>query len=380
MRHLASLLFKLVRIEFPDQDSFILPMTEVFTDRTSRVRPWRANIRKVDDAEVAIELSAPLPEPAGAGLSGDAPSADPLAAPIAAARASTEAEIKTVRQRDAKIASLHEALGHGPSPNRPTAVTLAWDLNAWTKRDINGETALADIPAGPRGDAGPTGVSVMASGEPVPAGLRVDREALGRRVREVWIEWAREQPSPKGSWLLPWENLAEPDREVDRRIGEALVAVGVAAASVPAGPRVVPLPDARAEAIVEIAEALAFYGDPDTWRIPLQNEMANADDAPTSDGQADAGECARSALRRASSARRSALDELPSLTEAAHAAGYAACQADVVAQIDEQIAVTSAYDQRFLSALNRIREDVTTKHYVGAAERAACWPRKPKGA
>lgn len=48
------------------------------------------------------------------------------------------------------------------------------------------------------------------------------REALGRLVREVWVKWAKEQLDPKPSWLVPWEGLAEPDREVDRRIGEAV--------------------------------------------------------------------------------------------------------------------------------------------------------------
>ena len=45
------------------------------------------------------------------------------------------------------------------------------------------------------------------------------REALGRMVRDEWVKWAREQPNPKPSWLLPWEELTEPEREVDRRIG-----------------------------------------------------------------------------------------------------------------------------------------------------------------
>ena len=56
-----------------------------------------------------------------------------------------------------------------------------------------------------------------------------DREALGRRVREVWVEWAREQDEPKPSWLVGWDDLGEPDREVDRRIGETLHGLGVAA-------------------------------------------------------------------------------------------------------------------------------------------------------
>ena len=49
-----------------------------------------------------------------------------------------------------------------------------------------------------------------------------DREALGRRVREVWVEWAREQPDPKPSHLVGWDDLDEGNREVDMRIGEAL--------------------------------------------------------------------------------------------------------------------------------------------------------------
>lgn len=52
------------------------------------------------------------------------------------------------------------------------------------------------------------------------------REALGRRVRGVWIQWAKEQPNPKPSWLVPWAGLGEPDKEVDRRIGEELYRLG----------------------------------------------------------------------------------------------------------------------------------------------------------
>lgn len=51
------------------------------------------------------------------------------------------------------------------------------------------------------------------------------REQLGRLVRLEWIRWAQEQPDPKPTWLMPWEDLREPDREVDRLIGERLVEV-----------------------------------------------------------------------------------------------------------------------------------------------------------
>jgi hypothetical protein len=44
-------------------------------------------------------------------------------------------------------------------------------------------------------------------------------ERLGRVVREAWVEWAEEQPDPKPSWLIPWEQLSESQREVDMRIG-----------------------------------------------------------------------------------------------------------------------------------------------------------------
>lgn len=57
--------------------------------------------------------------------------------------------------------------------------------------------------------------------------IELDREALGQKVREVWVVWAQEQPNPKPSWLVPWEDLPESDKEVDRRIGVALATEGV---------------------------------------------------------------------------------------------------------------------------------------------------------
>ncbi len=49
----------------------------------------------------------------------------------------------------------------------------------------------------------------------------IDRESGGKLVRETWIAWSKEQPNPKPSWLVSWEELSEPDKEVDRRIWEA---------------------------------------------------------------------------------------------------------------------------------------------------------------
>jgi len=54
-----------------------------------------------------------------------------------------------------------------------------------------------------------------------------EREAVGRKVRETWVVWASKQVAPKPSWLLPWEALDEPSREVDRQIGEALYTWGM---------------------------------------------------------------------------------------------------------------------------------------------------------
>jgi hypothetical protein len=55
------------------------------------------------------------------------------------------------------------------------------------------------------------------------------REFYGRLVRECWIARARQHPNPKPSWLVPWEELDEWDRETDRCIGEAVAACATAA-------------------------------------------------------------------------------------------------------------------------------------------------------
>jgi len=47
-------------------------------------------------------------------------------------------------------------------------------------------------------------------------------DALGRIVRDAWIRWARKQPHPKASWLVPYDKLSEADKEADRQIGMAV--------------------------------------------------------------------------------------------------------------------------------------------------------------
>jgi len=56
-----------------------------------------------------------------------------------------------------------------------------------------------------------------------PKGKRLDRDVLGRIVRSAWIEWAGQQPDPKSSWLVPYEELDEADKEADRLIGERVM-------------------------------------------------------------------------------------------------------------------------------------------------------------
>ena len=68
-------------------------------------------------------------------------------------------------------------------------------------------------------DSLPERVKVLEDGgRPLP----ITRETLGRMVREAWVRWAETQPSPKPSWLVPYDELAELDKEADRQIGEAI--------------------------------------------------------------------------------------------------------------------------------------------------------------
>jgi hypothetical protein len=50
-----------------------------------------------------------------------------------------------------------------------------------------------------------------------PADL--DRETWGRLVRDLRLAWASEQDDPEPSWLLPWDELDDGQREADGRIG-----------------------------------------------------------------------------------------------------------------------------------------------------------------
>lgn len=50
----------------------------------------------------------------------------------------------------------------------------------------------------------------------------MNRDLLGRAVREAWVRWAAKQKNPKPSWLLGYDDLDESDKELDRQIGESI--------------------------------------------------------------------------------------------------------------------------------------------------------------
>jgi hypothetical protein len=55
--------------------------------------------------------------------------------------------------------------------------------------------------------------------------LARERDFYGRVTRDAWVAHARTRPDCKPSWLVPYEDLDEADKEADRRIGDALRAV-----------------------------------------------------------------------------------------------------------------------------------------------------------
>lgn len=90
------------------------------------------------------------------------------------------------------------------------------------------------------------------------------REPLGRVVRETWVDWAREQPDPKPSWLTPWDQLDAGQREVDMRIGAAVAAVVLA--------QLVSRTGLALEEAIEIA--IGDVGGIVAWRTAPRDEFA----------------------------------------------------------------------------------------------------------
>lgn len=165
------------------------------------------------------------------------------------------------------------------------------------------------------------------------------RERLGRLVRDVWIAWAQEQPSPKPSWLVSWEDLTEPDREVDRRIGERLAREG-------RDERISELTILRAALAAEReahAETKRLVGWPedaaqvtriDSWVSgPTHDALHDRYDAlvrecaEARNAMATADNAARAALRRAERAEAACAEMSAAVTRLVHEEG--ACRCDL---------------------------------------------------
>jgi hypothetical protein len=90
-------------------------------------------------------------------------------------------------------------------------------------------------------------------------------------VHEVWLAWAREQADPKPSWLVLWADLSEPDREVDRRIGEDLWTRGfIAGLQATGGPEIY-----RADGDMVCNQCQHTY-----YQHPLDREIRDDHDQP----------------------------------------------------------------------------------------------------
>jgi hypothetical protein len=76
------------------------------------------------------------------------------------------------------------------------------------------------------------GMALHNSGRPAPTKIAPSRDELGSIVREIWTDHVREtDPHPPPHHLSPFDELLEPDKEVDRRIGERPWAMGLASAA-----------------------------------------------------------------------------------------------------------------------------------------------------
>lgn len=54
-------------------------------------------------------------------------------------------------------------------------------------------------------------------------GRVIDRDSGGRLVREAWIDWAKSKQDYKASWVVPYDQLNEMDKEADRLIFERII-------------------------------------------------------------------------------------------------------------------------------------------------------------
>ena len=108
--------------------------------------------------------------------------------------------------------------------------------------------------------------------------ITLDRDRLGQMVRHAWVEWAKTQDAAKPSWLLPYDELSEADKEADRQIGEYLIEWAKkyvpAALSAP-----VPSPDGAGETVQILLDLLnPLHGELD--KQTYDEKLAQNFDAP----------------------------------------------------------------------------------------------------
>lgn len=130
-------------------------------------------------------------------------------------------EIATLRARIATLSAERGAREYRLLEERNKLACLIDRLYSTACTYPAGPTLLGDI------DAAYEAAWPFFADAAAPA-AEPDREKLGRVVRAAWVQWARQQPDPKPSWLLPYDELPEAEKEADRQIGEAVIRASVA--------------------------------------------------------------------------------------------------------------------------------------------------------
>lgn len=124
------------------------------------------------------------------------------------------------READKSMERLRESLG-SPAPGAGERAELKLYDRATSPDGTRGQIrSIQGTSAYLLPDGGTIGqwFELKELGEALP----YTRDDLGRMVREAWVKWAKTQPNPKPSWLLPYDELAECDKEADRQIGDHL--------------------------------------------------------------------------------------------------------------------------------------------------------------
>jgi hypothetical protein len=107
------------------------------------------------------------------------------------------------------------------------------------------------------------------------------REQRGQIVRETWVTWAKRQREPKPSWLVPWDDLDDGQREVDMLIGDAVAAAEQERIRqlAEAGEPVESPPDARRRPLAARLHEFSSSGG-GTWRRTPREHAPEGQHAP----------------------------------------------------------------------------------------------------